>query len=87
MSKPVVVSGSGCPRSRVGPTERGNENCSGEREAKAVAFVACEAIGLKAQDSADYIQLYPGDNDMPAESLEYAQRAGAEILAAITGNA
>jgi len=55
-----------------------------ETEAEAVAFVVCEAIGLKASNSADYIQLYSGDKDMLTESLEHVQRASAEILAAIT---
>ena len=53
-------------------------------EAEAVAFVVCEAIGLKAQKSADYIQLYSGDKDTLTESLEYVQHVSAEILAAIT---
>jgi len=55
-----------------------------ETEAEAVAFVVCESIGLKAERSADYIQLYCGDNDILTESLEHVQRASAEILAAIT---
>jgi len=54
-----------------------------ETEAEAVAFVVCEAIGLKAQNSADYIQLYSGDKETLAESLEHVQRASSEILAAI----
>ena len=55
-----------------------------ETEAEAVAFVVCEAIGLKAQNSADYIQLYSGDKETLAESLEHVQHASAEILAAIS---
>jgi N-terminal domain of anti-restriction factor ArdC len=55
-----------------------------ETEAEAVAFVVCESIGLKAQRSADYIQLYCGDKDLLAESLEHVQRASSEILVAIT---
>ena len=55
----------------------------GETEAEAVAFVVCEAIGIKAGNSADYIQLYSGDKETLAESLEYVQRASSEILAAI----
>jgi antirestriction protein ArdC len=54
-----------------------------ETEAEAVAFVVCEAIGLRAQGSADYIHLYSGDNETLAESLEHVQRASSEILAAI----
>ena len=55
-----------------------------ETEAEAVAFVVCESIGLQAQRAADYIQLYSGSKETLAESLEYVQRASAEILAAIT---
>lgn len=33
------------------------------RETEAVAFVVCEAIGLKANSSADYIQLYSGEKE------------------------
>ena len=54
-----------------------------ETEAEAVAFVICEAIGLKAASSADYIQLYSGDKETLAESLEHVQRASSEILASI----
>jgi hypothetical protein len=54
-----------------------------ETEAEAVAFVVCEAIGLKANNSADYIQLYSGDKETLTESLEHVQRASAEILAGI----
>jgi hypothetical protein len=55
-----------------------------ETEAEAVAFVVCEAIGLKAGNSVDYIQLYSGDKETLTESLEHVQRASADILAAIT---
>ncbi len=58
--------------------------CVRETEAEAVAYVVCEAIGLKAQRSADYIQLYSGDKDTLAESLEHVQSASAEIIGAIT---
>jgi len=54
-----------------------------ETEAEAVAFVICEAIGLKAQNSADYIQLYSGDKETLVSSLECIQRTSTEILAAI----
>jgi len=54
-----------------------------ETEAEAVAFVVSEAIGLKAENSVDYIHLYSGDKETLAESLEYVQRASSEILAAI----
>jgi hypothetical protein len=58
--------------------------CVRETEAEAVAFVVCESIGLQAQRSADYIQLYSGSPEMLAESLEHVQRASSEILASIT---
>jgi antirestriction protein ArdC len=54
-----------------------------ETEAEAVAFVVCEAIGLTASNSVDYIHLYSGDKDTLTESLEHVQRASAEILTAI----
>ena len=47
-------------------------------------IVVREAIGLKAQNSADYIQLYSGNKDTLAESLEHVQHVSAELLAAIT---
>lgn len=52
-----------------------------ETEAEAVAFVVCESIGLKAQNSADYIQLYSGDKETLADSLEHVQRASRLLLA------
>ncbi len=64
----------------------GTSKCVRETEAEAVAYVVCEAIGLKAQSSADYIQLYSGDKDTLAESLEHVQNASAEILGAITSD-
>lgn len=63
---------------RAETTKRGRET-----EAEAVAFVVCEAIGLKAPNAADYIQLYAGDKETLVKSLEHIQRASAEILAAI----
>jgi len=53
-------------------------------QAEAVAYLVCEAIGLKAQGSADYIRLYTGDKDTLAESLERVLSASTEILAATT---
>jgi antirestriction protein ArdC len=70
-------------RLHQGPRRAETTKCVRETEAEAVAYVVCEAIGLKAQRSADYIQLYSGDKDTLAESLEHVQRASAEILAAI----
>jgi len=57
--------------------------CVRETEAEAVAFVLCEAIGIKAENSADYIQLYSGDKETLAESLDHVQRASSEILTAL----
>jgi hypothetical protein len=57
-----------------------------ETEAEVVAFVVCEAIGLKADNSADYIRLYSGHRDTLAESLERVQSASTEILRAITSD-
>jgi len=66
-------------------TERRGETskCVRETEAEAVAFVICEAIGLKANNSVDYIHLYSGDKETLVSSLEYIQRTSAEILSAI----
>lgn len=55
-----------------------------ETEAEAVAYVVCEAIGLQADCSADYIQMYSGDKQTLAQSLKHVQRASAEILGAVT---
>ncbi len=70
-------------RAEAGRQSPPRDSPSGTR-AEAVAFVVCEAIGIKAENSADYIQLYSGDKEALAESLEHVQRASAEILAAIT---
>jgi len=55
-----------------------------ETEAEAVAFVICDAIGLKANNSADYIHLYAGGKETLLSSLERIQHTSAEILTAIT---
>lgn len=56
-----------------------------ETEADAVAFVVCQAIGLDTgTTTADYIQLYNGDTDTLAASLDYIQKTAAEIIAAIS---
>jgi len=56
-----------------------------ETEAEAVAFVVCQAIGLDCSTaSSDYIQLYRGDQDTLAESLDYIRNIASEIIAAIT---
>jgi len=54
-----------------------------ETEAEAVAFIVASAIGLNAASSADYIQLYNGNAESLAESLEVVQQAASVILAAI----
>jgi len=48
--------------------------------------VVYEAISLKADNSADHIQLYSGRKDTLAESLERVRSASAEILDAITSD-
>ena len=55
-----------------------------ETEAEAVAFVVCEAIGLTARSSVDYIHLYDGNKETLAASLERIQHTSADILTAIT---
>ncbi len=56
-----------------------------ETEAEAVSFVVCQAIGLDTSTAAsDYIQLYQGDKDTLAESLEFIQQTAAQIISAIT---
>lgn len=56
-----------------------------ETEAEAVAFVVCQAVGLDTNTAAsDYIQLYAGDKDTLAASLERIQQAASTIIAAIT---
>jgi hypothetical protein len=53
-------------------------------EAEAVAYAVCCGIGLDVRSSsADYIQLYQGDEKKLAASLERIQRTASEILAAI----
>jgi hypothetical protein len=55
-----------------------------ELEAEAVAYAVCCGIGLDVRSSsADYVQLYQGDAQKLAASLERIQRSASEILAAI----
>jgi len=55
-----------------------------ETEAEAVAFVVGKAVGLDTGlASADYIQLYHGNAELLAESLEIVQRTASAILTAI----
>ncbi len=55
-----------------------------ETEAEAVAHVVCQALGLETlQHSADYIQLYNGDVEVLAKSMDHIQKTSAEILEGI----
>jgi hypothetical protein len=55
-----------------------------ETEAEAVAFIVGQAIGLEMGNaSSDYIQMYNGNANLLAESLEVIQRTSTVILAAI----
>ena len=55
-----------------------------ETEAEAVAFVVGKAIGhLTGSASADYIQLYHGNESLLAESLEVIQQTANVILGAL----
>ncbi|MDX2198758.1 MAG: ArdC-like ssDNA-binding domain-containing protein [Phycisphaerae bacterium] len=69
--------------------ERRNETSKTirETEAEAVAFVVSQAIGLEVgTHAADYIQLYDGNTDTLAESLEFVQKTAATIIAAIAAD-
>ena len=55
-----------------------------ETEAEAVAFVVCQAIGLDLSTaSSDYIQLYRGDTETLAESLDRVQKTVADVITCI----
>ncbi|QDV90919.1 hypothetical protein RAS2_20040 [Phycisphaerae bacterium RAS2] len=55
-----------------------------ETEAEAVAFVVSQSIGLNAGAAArDYIQLYDGQTETLAASLDRIQKTAAEIIAAL----
>jgi len=55
-----------------------------ETEAEAVAFVVGAALGVDCVDhSSDYIQLYNGDAEVLAKSMEYIQKTAAQILEGI----
>ena len=52
-----------------------------ETEAEAVAHVVCRALGLDTvEHCADYIQLYDGDMQVLAKSMDYIQKTAASIL-------
>jgi hypothetical protein len=56
-----------------------------ETEAEAVAYILCQAVGLETGSAArDYIQLYNGDAQLLAESLEHIQQTANHILNAIS---
>jgi hypothetical protein len=54
-----------------------------ETEAEAIAFVVSKAIGLNANTSASYIQLYHGNAELLMESLDVVQQTASVILSAI----
>ena len=57
-----------------------------ETEAESVAFVVCEAIGLKNGSAAsNYIQIYDGKPETLAKSLDRIQWASSEIIESIVG--
>jgi len=59
-----------------------------ETEAEAVAFVVSRAVGLDASTAAsDYIQLYAGDKDTLASSLDRIQHTATTIITAVTSPA
>jgi hypothetical protein len=53
------------------------------REAKAVAYVVCDALKLETEP-AENIQLYRGNLNLLAESLEVVQRVSSVILGALS---
>lgn len=56
-----------------------------ETEAEAVAFIVSRAAGIESTGhSADYIQLYDGDDAVLAESLEMVQKTAAQIIRGIS---
>ena len=62
-------------------SERPDSRDTRELEAEAVAFVVSAAAGLEAlAATVDYVQLYRGDRDALATSLERIQRTAATIL-------
>ncbi len=72
------------------PSERRNETTKTirETEAEAVAHVVGQALGLDTlEHSADYIQLYDGDVEVLAKSMEHIQKTAAEILEGIQTHA
>lgn len=69
------------------PETRPKSRTVRETEAEAVAFVVSAAIGLETGTAAsDYIQLYQGDAETLAASLDRIQRSSAEIIEALTAS-
>jgi len=69
-----------------GEEEKPSSRTVRETEAEAVAFVACQAIGLEAVNAAaDYIRLYQGSKETLLESLQRIRQAAVEIIGAIMG--
>lgn len=55
-----------------------------ETEAEAVAFVVCQAVGLETGTAAsDYIQLYQGNAETLAASLERIQHVASGVISAL----
>ena len=55
-----------------------------ETEAEAVAHVVCQALGLESiEHCADYIQLYDGNAEVLAKSMDHIQKTSAQILEGI----
>ena len=72
------------------PSERRSETTKTirETEAEAVAHVVCQALGLETlEHSADYIQLYNGDAEVLAKSMDHIQKTAAKILEGIQAHA
>jgi antirestriction protein ArdC len=58
-----------------------------ETEAEAVAYVVGQALGLQSlEQSADYIQLYNGDSQVLADSMDHIQKTAAHILEGIAAH-
>ncbi len=55
-----------------------------QQEAKAAAFVVCEALGLESKAAFTDCQLYYGDSRLLLESLQVVHRIAAVILGAIS---
>lgn len=55
-----------------------------QQEAKAAAFMVCEALGLENKTEFSDRQLYYGDSRLLGESLQVVHRTAAAILRAIT---